>query len=146
MTSTPHHFDIQVREEDLGEAGHVANSQYLQFATIARTGILVECGETTSGGASEQVHAIVLSDTISYRRETREATTLTVETTLSAARRDASRWEFSQRVLNGDEVAATVVALGGWLSSATHRLAVPPAEVADKLLGSPRAADFRWLD
>ena len=96
--------------------------------------------------APPKVHAIVLSDTIRYRRETREATTLTVETTLSAARRDASRWEFSQQVLNGDEVAATVVALGGWLSTTTHKLAVPPAAVGEKLLASPRSEDFRWLD
>jgi hypothetical protein len=68
----------------------------------------------------------VLSDFIEYRRELRMGAAATVDLALSGARRDGSRWQFTQTIRTGDHLVATVTSIGAWLSLTERRLIQPP--------------------
>lgn len=144
--SQPYTISVAVRWGDLDANGHVANSKYLEYATQARLQFLADNGFAYDDARAQLIGPVVLSDFIEYRRELRMGATATVSLALSGARRDGSRWQFTQAIQTGDRLAATVTAIGGWLSLAERRLIQPPAEVAEIILSLPRTGNFRWLD
>jgi YbgC/YbaW family acyl-CoA thioester hydrolase len=141
----PYTISVAVRWGDLDGNGHVANSKYLEYATQARFQFLADNGFTYDDGRTQPVGPVVLSDFISYRRELRMGATATVSLALSGARRDGSRWQFTQTIRTGDHLVATVTAIGGWLSLTERRLIPPPSELAKIILSLPRTDDFQWL-
>ena len=142
----PYTISVAVRWGDLDGNGHVANSKYLEYATQARFQFLADNGLTFDPGRAQAIGPVVLSDVIEYRRELLMGATAVVGLALSGARRDGSRWQFTQTIQAGDQLAATVIAMGGWLSLAQRRLIQPPAELAEIILSLPHTDSFRWLD
>jgi acyl-CoA thioester hydrolase len=112
----PYTIPVTVRWGDLDANGHVANSKYLEYATQARFQFLADNGFAFGAGGALPIGPVVLSDSIEYHRELRMGATATVSLALSGARRDGSRWQFTQTIRTGDHLAATVTAAGGWLS------------------------------
>jgi YbgC/YbaW family acyl-CoA thioester hydrolase len=143
---SPYTISVAVRWGDLDGNGHVANSKYLEYATQARFQYLADNGLTFDAGRAQAIGPVVLSDVIEYRRELRMGATAIVGLALSGARRDGARWQFTQTIRTGDQLAATVIAMGGWLSLAQRRLIQPPAELAEIILSLPHTDSFCWLD
>jgi YbgC/YbaW family acyl-CoA thioester hydrolase len=142
----PYTISVTVRWGDLDANGHVANSKYLEYATQARFQFLADNGFAFGDGGALPIGPVVLSDSVEYRHELRMGAIATVSLALSGARRDGSRWQFTQTIRTGHHLAATVTAAGGWLSLAERRLIQPPAELAEIILSLTRTDNFQWLD
>jgi len=122
----PYTTSLTVRWADLDGNGHVANSKYLDYATQARFEFLADNGFTFGDARTKRIGPVVLSDFIEYRRELRMGAAATVDLALSGARRDGSRWQFTQTIRTGDHLVATVTSIGAWLSLTERRLIQPP--------------------
>ncbi|WP_377320061.1 acyl-CoA thioesterase [Pimelobacter simplex] len=138
----PYEAQISVRWSDIDALGHLANSKYLEYASHVRFQFLRSRGVDETAGCG----AVVLSETIAYRKEIRPGSTVTITLHLGAARRDGSRYELRQEIRNDHQVAATLTATGAWLALEERRLVVPPSPTAAALFSMPRSNDFRWLD
>ena len=138
----PYETRISVRWSDIDALGHLANSKYLEYASHVRFQYLRSRGVDMTTGCG----AVVLAETIAYRREVRPGSTVSITLHLAAARRDGSRYELRQEIRNGDQLSATVTASGAWLALEEPRLVVPPSAAAAAILTMPRASDFGWLD
>lgn len=138
----PYETRVSVRWGDIDALGHLSNSKYLEYASHVRFQYLVSRGVDETIGCG----AVVLTETIAYRREVRPGSTVSITLHLAAARRDGSRYELRQEIRDGDQVSATLTASGAWLELQERRLVIPPSPAAAAILTMPRASDFRWLD
>ena len=135
---------IEIRWADLDANMHVANTRYNLFATDARVGYLMANGYQF--GVHNSAGPVVLSDSITYRRELRLGDKITVKLLLRGISPKGTKW-IIQQILEkeGGEVAAIIDSFGGWLDLETRKLTRPPKGCENLFLDLEKCDNFEQL-
>lgn len=123
--------------------GHMRNSAYLDMCSDVRFLFFLAHEFPASRFAGAQFGPVIQTDRLEYFREARLLDSLRVTLRLAGLAEDASRFRLQNDFYRTDgKLAATVVSAGGWLSLATRKLIVPPAEIRDALESLEQTAEF----
>lgn len=126
--------------------GHMRNSAFLDMCSDVRFMFFVAHGFPAARFTAEQFGPVIQSDRIDYFREARLLDPLRITLRAAALAADGSRFRLQNDFHRADgKLSATVVSDGGWLSLATRKLIVPPAEVRDAMASLDKVADFETL-
>ena len=123
---------------------HVGNTRYNAFATNARVAFLFECGYRFD--PSSRFGPVVLTDTISYKRELHLGDKGQVELMLSGLSSDVGRWKIRQTLRkDSGEVSCVIESFGGWIDLAKRKLTKPEGVFVEPFTKLKRSDDFEEL-
>jgi acyl-CoA thioester hydrolase len=123
---------------------HVANTHYNCIATNARVAFMFECGYTFN--QTSVFAPVVLTDSISYRKELRLGDTGTVEILLSGLSTDDSKWKMRHLIKksNGD-TSCVIDSFCGWINLSKRKLSPPTGIFLEPFKRLQRTSDFEIL-
>lgn len=99
----------QVRWDNLDANGHMRNSAYLDMSVQARFEFFAAGGFTPSEFARHGIGPVVLSETLTYKKECFLLETLRVQVHITHIKEDGSRFSLVTDIFKPDgELAATV--------------------------------------
>jgi acyl-CoA thioester hydrolase len=135
-----------LRWSDADANGHVRHTVYPELGAEVRLAWLSEGGFGWKRLEEAGVGPVVLREEIDYLRELGLGEAVTVDLEALALSPEFGRWKLRHTFRKeGGEVAARVVALGGWLDLATRRLVAPPEPLARLFAEASRAEGFEEL-
>lgn len=122
---------------------HLRHSAYADFAAQARLEILGSMGFDVA--TMEQLHIgpILFREELIYMREVRLNDTVKITCTLTKARKDGSRWSFTQEIYRSDGIQAAQIHVdGAWIDMKKRKLTALPPEWAAKFFEMPKSTEF----
>jgi acyl-CoA thioester hydrolase len=126
---------------------HVANTRYNALATNARVAFLFKIGYVFDPSVS--FGPVVLTDTISYKKELKLGDKGTVELQLLGLSTDHGRWKVRQVIYKetgGERIVSSVIdSLGGWIDLRLRKLSIPQGPFVEKFAQLARAEEFEEL-
>ena len=126
--------------------GHLRNSAFLDMCSDVRLMFFAANGFPASRFAEAQFGPVVQSDRLDYFREAKMLDAMRVTLRLAGLAGNGSRFRLQNDFYRPDgQLSATVVSSGGWLSLASRKLIVPPAEVRNALDSLERSGEFEAL-
>jgi acyl-CoA thioester hydrolase len=145
MTSRPGRtFDLRWADADAN--GHARHTVYPELGAEARMAWLQEAGFGWERFVRAGLGPVLLREEIDYRREVGLGARVTMDLEALGLSPEGGRWKLRHTLrLEGGEVAARVVALGGWIHLEERRLVVPPGSLAEVMRSAARADDYADL-
>lgn len=136
----------EVKWADIDPNRHMRHSVYNDYAAQTRVAMFSDYGLPIDEIASLGLGPILFREETKFLSEIRMLEIITVACTLSAMRRDGTRWSFLHEIFKEDEVkAAEIVVDGAWLDLNTRKLGTPPSELLEVTYKFPRAETFEWM-
>lgn len=124
---------FEVRWDDVDLNGHLRSTRYLEYATTARLGFLMDAGWDVHALQKKGVAAVLLGEDVRYLHEVFLAEQVAVSCQVVGLSADGARWRMGHSVSReGGEEVAVVRSLGAWIDIRTRKVTPPPPE--------PRAA------
>ena len=137
---------FDVRWADVDANGHMRHTVYPELGAEVRLAWLAEGGFVWKRFEAMGLGPVLLREEIDYRREVGLSERLAVDLEAVGLSPDGGRWKLRHTMRKADgEVAARVLALGGWLDLERRKLAVPPPELAAFFTSVARASDYEEL-
>lgn len=139
--------EVQLRWSDLDPNFHLRHSIYYDWGAFCRIEFLNEFG--LSGAVMQRLGfgPILFREECVFRKEIRQGDKITIDLTLSRAKRNYSRWSIHHIISKNDDVlCATLTVDGAWINTVERKLATPPVEVERVFGQMPIDASFQWLD
>ncbi len=131
----PHITTIKVRFNELDPYGHVNHAQYISYFEHGRTEALESVGIGLREMADKGFQIVVMDLTASYKAAAVAHDVLTIETTISEARRASTIW--SQRITrpgdDGEPQLVATITLRGGITDVTGKPTRPPAWLFEKM-------------
>jgi acyl-CoA thioester hydrolase len=122
---------------------HLRHSAYADFAAQARLEILHSTGFNADLLEKLHVGPILFREELIYMREVRPNDTIRITCALTKARKDGSRWSFTQAMFRSDGIQAAQINVdGAWIDTIKRKLVGLPEEWASKFLDIPKSDDF----
>ena len=123
---------------------HLRHSAYADFAAQARISMLDTLGLNFKVFQHLKLGPILFREELQYLREVGINDTVKIESVLTKARADGSRWSIRHELYRGDEVKAAIINVeGAWMDLMKRKLAGLPEELAQKFMSLPKAEDFQ---
>ncbi|CCK24634.1 hypothetical protein BN159_0255 [Streptomyces davaonensis JCM 4913] len=136
---------FEVRWDDVDLNGHLRNTRYLEYASTARLGFLVESGWKPKDLLKAGYAAVSLGEEVAYLREILPLEVITVASRVVGLSPDGARWRFEHAFAREDGTEAAVVrTLGAWIDVRARRITAPPTGLLSAL-EAVRAADCEVL-
>ncbi|GGK82376.1 acyl-CoA thioesterase [Rufibacter glacialis] len=122
---------------------HLRHSAYADFAAQARISMLDSLGLDFKAFQHLKLGPILFREELQYLREVGLNDSIKIESVLTKAREDGSRWSIRHELYRGDGVkAAIIVVEGAWMDLQKRKLGTLPEELSQKFMSLPRAEDF----
>jgi acyl-CoA thioester hydrolase len=142
----PYSREFVLRWSDADPNGHVRHTVYPELGAEVRIGWLAEGGYDWKRFETERIGPVLLREEIDYLRELGLGERARMDLEALALSEDGGRWKLRHTLYKaGDEVAARVVVLGGWIDLDRRRLVPAPAALAQLLREASRAEGFETL-
>lgn len=124
----------QVRWDNLDPNGHLRNSAYLDLSVQARFDFFAAGGFTPAEFARHGVGPVVLSETLTYKRECFLLETLRIEVRITRLKEDGSRFSLATDIYKADgELAAQVSVDAAVFHLAKRRIGPAPGPMLEIL-------------
>ena len=124
----------QVRWDNLDANGHMRNSAYLDLSVQARFEFFAAGGFTPAEFARHGVGPVVLSETLTYKKECFLLETLRIQVRVTQIKEDGSRFSLVTDIYKSDgELAATVSVHAGVFHLARRRIGPAPESMLEIL-------------
>ncbi len=135
-----------LRWSDADANGHVRHTVYPELGAEVRLAWLADAGWDWRRFEAERLGPVLLREEIDYRREVGLGARVTMDLEAVGLSPDGGRWKLRHTLrLEGGEVAARVLVLGGWIHLEQRRLVVPPPALAEAFRAVPKAEDYEDL-
>ncbi|ALJ00974.1 acyl-CoA thioesterase [Rufibacter tibetensis] len=122
---------------------HLRHSAYADFAAQARISMLDTLGLDFKTFQHLKIGPILFREELQYLREVGINDTVKVESVLTKARPDGSRWSIRHELYRSDGVKAAIINVdGAWIDLLKRKLAGLPEDLAQKFMSLPQAEDF----
>ncbi|MBC3542244.1 acyl-CoA thioesterase [Rufibacter sediminis] len=122
---------------------HLRHSAYADFAAQARISMLDSLGLNFKVFQHLKLGPILFREELQYLREVGINDTIKIESVLTRARADGSRWSIRHELYRGDGVKAAIILVeGAWMDLAKRKLAPLPDDLSQKFMSLPQAPDF----
>jgi len=130
---------------DLDANAHMANTAYLDKSVDVRIAYMTSRGVTMADLRRRQVGPFAMRDELEYRREFVLKDTVRATLEVSGLADDGSRWRLRNAFFRGDDLAAEVRTLGGWVDLTQRKLIAPDDDVRDVWRSLDQTDDFEVL-
>lgn len=125
---------------------HMRHSAYCDYAAEVRVRFFANYNLSLEDFANLHIGPVLFKEEISYFKEIRMGSDITVDIVLTAASPKLERWEFTHHIYNDkDEIAAIIKVYGAWIHLTKRKLTKLPADVYEKLADLPKSADFKEI-
>ncbi|MGV3540201.1 MAG: acyl-CoA thioesterase [Rufibacter sp.] len=122
---------------------HLRHSAYADFAAQARIALLQELGLDFKVFQKLRVGPILFREELQYLREVGMNDRIRIQSMLTKARADGSRWSIRHELYRSDGVKAAIIEVdGAWMDLAQRKLTTLPPDLAHKFMTLPKAEDF----
>ena len=130
---------------DMDYNSHMANTAYLDKSVDVRIAYMTSRGVTMADLRRRQVGPFAMRDELEYRREFVLKDTVRATLEVSGLADDGSRWRLRNAFFRGDDLAAEVRTLGGWVDLTQRKLIAPDDDVRDVWRSLDQTDDFEVL-
>jgi acyl-CoA thioester hydrolase len=122
---------------------HLRHSAYADFAAQARIAMLETLGLDFKTFQHLKLGPILFREELQYLREVGINDSIKIESVLTKARPDGSRWSLRHVMYRGDGVKSAIINVeGAWIDLMKRKLAALPQDLAQKFMTLPQAEDF----
>ncbi|MEO6612003.1 MAG: acyl-CoA thioesterase [Chitinophagaceae bacterium] len=138
---------VQVRWADLDPNFHLRHSVFYDWGALCRIEYLSKKELTWQRMAQLQIGPIIFREECIFKREIRLGDPVTIGMKLVKARRDFSRFTIEHIIKKDPATVSAILTVDiAWINGVTRKLAVLPAEDAEKLSSGLASDNFSWLD
>jgi acyl-CoA thioester hydrolase len=138
--------EFVIRWSDADANGHVRHTVYPELGVEVRLAWLAAGGFSWTWFQQRRLGPVLRREEIDYLKELPLGAIVRVDLAALGTSPDGARWRLLHTFYKqSGEVAARVVAAGGWLDVEKRRLAAPPAELAAYFSAAPRADGYEEL-
>jgi len=127
---------------DMDLNAHMRNTAYLDKSADLRLIFFTSCGFPIQEFMRRRIGPLSMKDELEYRREFQLHDEVRATMLLSGLADDGSRVLWRNEFYRGEQLAANVTTLSGWLDLETRKLVPPPPELLAALRDLPRSDDF----
>lgn len=132
---------------DLDPNFHVRHSVYYDWAATTRLLYLQHMGVDTAFLQQHHIGPILFREEAIFKREIRFGDVIEIDVKLRSARRDFSRWGWTQQIIkNNDTLAAIIHVDGAFMDTQLRKLTAPPEKLLHLMEDVPRVEDFAFAD
>ena len=140
-------YPVQIRWADLDPNFHLRHSVYYDWGAYCRISFFYAHNLTADVLRQLNIGPIIFREECVFKKEIRFGDEITVDMTLTRARKDFSRWSVRHQVMKNKEIVSAILTLDlAWLNVSERKLAIPTKEVCAVIDGLPRNESFEWLD
>lgn len=133
---------IEVRWSDIDANQHVTHTAYATFATHTRMEWMNSVGCSMTKLIDLGFSGVLLKDQTEYIREVFLSEKVSVELFLVGESADRSKWKFLHKIYKENQkLAAIYTAYGAWINISTRKIATPPNELLNVLVGNVTRSD-----
>ncbi len=134
---------VEIRWADVDGNQHVTHSKYYELGAHCRMSFLYEHGITPELFKKELFGPILFREECTFRRELVAGEVVTVNFSLTKARKDGSRFSVYHEIKKADGTLAAVIHADlAWMDLIKRKLTVPPAIVVAMIEDSPKHEGF----
>ena len=140
-------YPVQIRWADLDPNFHLRHSVYYDWGAYCRISFFYAHNLTADVLRRLNIGPIIFREECVFKKEIRFGDEITVDMTLTRARKDFSRWSVRHQVIKNKEVVSAILTLDlAWLNVSERKLAIPTKEVCAVIDALPKDESFEWLD
>jgi acyl-CoA thioester hydrolase len=137
-------FEVGWRNVDPN--GHLANTDYLEFAVDTRIAYFTSCGFPPQDFQKFGFGPVIKTDLVEYFRELLLLDKLTVTMEDGGLAPDGSRFKIVNNFYKADgTLSAKVTSIGGWLGFKERKLIAPPEIILRAMTSLSRTEDYEEL-
>ena len=140
-------YPVQIRWADLDPNFHLRHSVYYDWGAYCRISFFYAHNLTADVLRQLNIGPIIFREECVFKKEIRFGDEITVDMTLTRARKDFSRWSVRHQVIKNKEVVSAILTLDlAWLNVSERKLAIPTKEVCAVIDALPKDESFEWLE
>ena len=140
-------YPVQIRWADLDPNFHLRHSVYYDWGAYCRISFFYAHNLTADVLRRLNIGPIIFREECVFKKEIRFGDEITVDMTLTRARKDFSRWSVRHQVMKNKEIVSAILTLDlAWLNVSERKLAIPTKEVCAVIDALPKDESFEWLD
>lgn len=131
----PHITTLKVRFNELDPYGHVNHAQYISYFEHGRTEALESVGLGLGEMAEQGYQIVVIELTAAYKSAAVGGDILTIETSITQARRASTVWSqiITRPGADGEPQLVATITIRGGITDATGKPTKPPTWLFEKL-------------
>jgi len=140
-------YPVQIRWADLDPNFHLRHSVYYDWGAYCRISFFYAHNLTADVLRQLNIGPIIFREECVFKKEIRFGDEITVDMTLTRARKDFSRWSVRHQVMKNKEIVSAILTLDlAWLNVSERKLAIPTKEVCAVIDALPKDESFEWRD
>ena len=140
-------YPLQIRWADLDPNFHLRHSVYYDWGAYCRILFFSAHNLTPDEMQKLNIGPIIFREECIFKKEIRFGDDVSIDVTLTKARRDFSRWSVSHHIIKNQEILSAILTLDlAWLNTNERKLSVPPEKVAAVIEAMPKDKSFEWTD
>jgi acyl-CoA thioester hydrolase len=145
MENSSFTMPVSVRWSDIDVNGHLRHSVYYDYGAQARIKILHDQGISMRYMQEQQIGPVLFREECRFKKEIRFGDLLKIETSLSALRKDGSRFSVAHKIIRADQICALIQLDGAWMDTSKRKLCPPTDEIREAFKDWPKSEDFNWI-
>jgi acyl-CoA thioester hydrolase len=135
---------VQIRWSDLDPNFHLRHSVYYDWGAFCRMEFLNSHELTPAAMSQLGIGPVLFREECTFRREILMGDAVTIDLSVTRARKDYSRWSIQHQIKKGDTLCAIIIVDGAWIGIKERRLVTPPEKVHHVFDIMPKTGAFEW--
>jgi len=138
---------FEIRWGDLDPNFHVKHTVYYDFAATTRIALMQHLKIDMAYMMQHHFGPILFREEAIFKKELLLGDVVSVFPLLSKAKKDYSRWSFTQNIIkNEDTLSAIVNVDGAFIDTKLRKLTIPTELVQSLFATIEKTDDFTWID